>query len=414
MVAFHFPPAAASSGIQRTLRFVQHLPAQGWEPVVLTAHPRAHERTNDALLADLPAGTRVLRTFAVDAARHLSIAGRYPGFLARPDRWRSWQSSAIRAGVALLRQEHFDAIWSTYPIASAHVIGAALHARTGVPWIADFRDPMAQEGYPADPHTWAQFKAIEQQAIEQAACSVFTTPGAAAMYRERYPGVPARRIAVIENGYDEETFASATSLPGRNLPLIPGAVTLLHSGVVYPSERDPTQLIQALGRLKAAGTIDAARFRLRFRASEHDTLITGLARTAGVDDLIEVCPPVPYREALAEMLRADALVVLQAANCNAQIPAKLYEYLRAGRPVLALTDPAGDTAHVALRAGIREVAALDSVDAIAGLIGRFVADAGSRSAWIATTDAVAQGSRRARAVELAALLERVGAQSAAA
>ena len=413
MVAFHFPPAATSSGIQRTLRFVQYLPALGWEPVVLTAHPRAHERTNSALLADVPAGVRVEQAFALDAARHLSIGGRYPGFLARPDRWRSWRPGAVAAGLRLMRRQRFDALWSTYPIATAHNIAAALHARTGVPWVADFRDPMAQDGYPADPVTWQQFKAIEQRAIERAAVSVFTTRGAAAMYRERYPAVAARRIAVIENGYDEQTFAASAAQVGRDAGLVPGALTLLHSGVVYPSERDPTQLVEALASLKAQGRIAAANFRMRFRASENDALIARLAQVAGVSDLIELCPPVPYKEALAEMLRADALVVLQASNCNAQVPAKLYEYLRAQRPVIALTDPAGDTAQVVLRSGIPAVASLDSASQIAELLSRFVADRTQREQWIAHPDAVRQSSRAARAAELAALLDGLSSQPAA-
>jgi hypothetical protein len=410
MVAFHFPPAATSSGIQRTLRFVQHLPALGWEPVVLTAHPRAHERTNAALLADLPQQVRVVRTFALDAARHLSIRGRYPGFLARPDRWRSWQPSAVSTGLRLLREQRYDAVWSTYPIASAHNIAATLHARSGVPWIADFRDPMAQDGYPADPLTWQQFKAIEQHAIEHAAVSVFTTRGAAAMYRERYPQVAAQRIAVIENGYDEQTFGASAAHVGRNEPLVPGALTLLHSGVVYPSERDPTQLIEALVRLKRLGVIAAQTFRMRFRASENDALIARLAQAADVLDLVELCPPVPYKEALGEMLRADALVVLQASNCNAQVPAKLYEYLRARRPVIALTDPVGDTAQVVLRSGISAVAALDSATAIADLLSRFVTQPTQRPQWIAHESAVQQSSRTARAAELVAVLDGLARQ----
>lgn len=410
MVAFHFPPAAASSGIQRTLRFVQNLPSLGWEPVVLTAHPRAHESTNQALLADVPASVRVVRTFALDTARQLAICGRYPGFLARPDRWQSWRFAAVAAGLTLLRRERFDALWSTYPIATAHRIAAALHARSALPWIADFRDPMAQHGYPSDPRTWASFKAIEQHAITHAAHSVFTTAGAAALYRERYPAVSTQRIVVVENGYDEQTFGAAETVTGTPEPLLPGRLTLLHSGVVYPSERDPTQFVQALARLKASGTIGESSFRMRFRASEHDALIAELARSAGVTDLIELVPAMPYQEALREMLRADALVVMQASNCNAQVPAKLYEYMRARRPILALTDPSGDTAKVVLRSGVRAVAPLDSADAMAQMIRHFVTDPGSRPGWIATGDAVRRASRRARAVELAALLDGVMAQ----
>ena len=121
MIAFHFPPLAGSSGIQRTLRFVQHLPAHGWQPLVLTAHPRAYEATSADLLGSIPPDTVVERAFALDTARHLAVAGRYPGFLARPDRWRSWALGAVPAGLAMIRRHRPDVIWSTYPIASGRV-----------------------------------------------------------------------------------------------------------------------------------------------------------------------------------------------------------------------------------------------------------------------------------------------------
>src|SRR5690242_2891946 len=241
MVAYHFPPLAGSSGIQRTLRFVQHLPRFGWQPAVLTADVRAYERTSGDLEADVPAGVPVQRAFALDAARHLSLGGRYPGPLARPDRWMSWQYAGARVGMRMIRDGHVDAIWSTYPIATAHVIGNRLHRRSGLPWIADFRDPMAQDGYPADPLQWRAFKCIEEAAVREARFSVFTTPGAAREYRKRYPA-SQDRIVVVENGFDEESFASIAPVAGGGRPLNPGAVTLLHSGIVYPSERDPTQL----------------------------------------------------------------------------------------------------------------------------------------------------------------------------
>jgi glycosyltransferase involved in cell wall biosynthesis len=409
MVAFHFPPAAGSSGIQRTLRFVQHLPSLGWEPVVLTAHSRAHERTSADLLRDVPAGVRVVPAFALDTSRHLSIRGRYPSFLGRPDRWQTWRWGGISAGLSLMREQRFDALWSTFPIATAHLIGSALHRKTGVPWIADFRDPMAQDGYPPDPKTWRMFKAIEEGAVRDAARAVFTTPGAARVYQDRYPSVPPERFPVIENGYDEESFADMASGAPNDDPIHAGRLTLLHSGIVYPSERDPTQLIHALGALRSTGVVSANNFCLRFRASENDASIASLARDAGVRDLIDLEPAVPYREALREMMRADGLLVMQASNCNAQIPAKIYEYLRAGRPIVGLTDPAGDTAQVLRQAGVTSVAPLDAEEAITGLLQRFVERATDGTSWVAPAKAVRLASRQARAVELARLLDQVSA-----
>lgn len=401
MIAYHFPPLAGSSGIQRTLRLVQHLPALGWQPLVLTTQTRAYEQTSADLLAEVPAGTVVRRAFAVDTARHLQLGGHYLGWMARPDRWISWKFAAIREGRKLIEEFQPDVIWSTYPIATAHVIAAALQRKTGIPWIADFRDPMAQDDYPADPRTRQKYLAIEADAAAQARYCVFTTPGAARLYQQRYPDA-ARRMVVLENGYDEESFSSAarpTAVACGPRPLL-----LLHSGIVYPSERDPTQLFVALGRLKRAGTLGPADLRIRFRAAVQDELLQNLAQSHGVQDFIELCPAMPYRAALAEMMAVDALLVMQASNCNAQIPAKIYEYLRAGKPILGLTDPDGDTAAVLRQAGLRDMARLDSADEIARLLPALVRDWRQGKVVLPQALAVQQASRWGRSQALAALM----------
>lgn len=409
MVAFHFPPLSGGSGIQRTLRFVQHLPALGWQPLVLTACERAYAQTSTDLLPDVAPETVVQRSFALDTARHLSVRGRYLGWMARPDRWMSWRLAAVRDGLKLIKTHRPQAIWSTYPIATAHQIGAELQLRSGLPWIADFRDPMAQDGYPSDPAVWRSFRAIEAQAFERAARCVFTTPGAAQAYRARYAPF-AHKVEVLENGFDEESFAG---LAGQG-QLLAGKLTLLHSGMVYPSERDPTALFDALARIvsppEGSGGPTHAGFPrsqlcVRFRAPVHTGMLSALAVQYGLQDIVEICPPLPYRAALAEMMGADALLVMQAANCNAQIPAKLYEYLRAGRPVLGLTDPAGDTAGALRAAGIEAIAPLDSAAAIAALLASFLNQLMQGRAALPNAQAVQLASRRARAQQLASLLE---------
>ncbi len=139
------------------------------------------------------------------------------------------------------------------------------------------------------------------------------------------------------------------------------------------------------GRLRPGGLV------VRFRAAGHDEMLRALARRHGVEALVELLPPIPYRAALDEMLRADGLLVLQASNCNEQIPAKLYEYLRAGRPIVALTDPAGDTAGVVRDAGLDTIARLDSADDIAALLERFVASLPLGQAPLPDAGYVAQG-----------------------
>lgn len=427
MVSFQFPPMAGTSGVQRALRFAQQLPSLGWSPSVLTVHSRVHEQLSEDLMAEIPADMPVRRAFALDAARHLAVARRYPGFLARPDRWHSWLLGAVPAGLKLIRETRPDAIWSTYPIPTAHLIGYWLSRLSGLPWVADFRDPMAHDGYPSDPVLWRSFAAVERKVFAQAARFTFTTPGAARLYAERFPAA-ADRIRVIENGYSESAFqqaeravraasassaaalaeasataaASADDAPGKTRPLV-----LLHSGVVYPDWRSPVRLFEALAAAKAEGRVDAARLRLRLRATAHDEFVRSLAIEHGVEDLVEIAPPLPYAQALAEMLGADGLLLLQSGDCNDQIPAKAYEYLRARRPVLTLADPAGDTAQLMRRAGLPHQAALEDGPVVGVMLRRFLDDLLNARAPLPAPAAVNAASRESRAGELARVLDEV-------
>lgn len=400
MVAFHFPPQHGSSGIQRTLRLVQDLPAYGWQPVVLTAGLRAYENLSNDLVGEIPPGVEVIRAPALDAARHLAVAGRYADFLARPDRWISWWPGAVIKGLLTVWRHRPAAIWSTYPIATAHLIGISLSRWSGLPLVADFRDPMAQSGYPRDPKTRAQFCRIEKAAIAQSSLSLFTTQGAASEYRTRYPQ-HVYKVKVLENGYDERSFAGARA----GGPIHTGKLTLLHSGVVYPKERDPRWLFRALGRLKREFPAEFTRLVLRFRAPAHESLLRELATREGIEAAVEILPSVAYSSALEEMLSADGLLLMQSASCNQQVPAKLYEYLRTRKPIIALTDPLGDTGTIIRAAGLDTIAPLDREDQILGLIRRFVDDASRLP--IPEQAYVESASRRRRAAELAPLLDSV-------
>jgi glycosyl transferase family 4 len=404
MVAFHFPPLIGSSGIQRTLRFAQHLPEFDWEPAVLSAHPRAYPNMAAESVREIPRNLKVRRAFALDAARHLAVAGVFPRLLALPDRWSSWCLGAVPAGLRLIRTFKPDVLWTTYPVASAHLIGAALQRLTGIPWVADFRDPMAQEDYPADRLTHRAFEWIERRTLRACTKAIFTAPGALRLYAERYPELPGSRLGIIENGYDEASFAGLDApapLDGER-PL-----TLVHSGTIYSSERDPRPLFAALGELLREGVISGGSIKLVLRASGNDAYLSELVRAEAIQEIVSLQPAVGYRAALEEMQRSDGLLVLQAANCNYQVPAKLYEYLRARRPILALTDPQGDTAAILRSAGVHSIAPLDSKESIRRTFVTFLEQLRARRAPLPSEAAVAACSRRARTAQLAAVLDAV-------
>ncbi len=407
MIAYHYPPEGSSSGVQRTLKFSQYLGEHGWTPLVLTAHPRAYPVSRADQLADIPEGAVVRRAFALDSARHLSVAGRYLGFSALPDRWVSWWPSAVWAAIRLVRKYRPKAIWSTYPIATAHLIGWSVQRLTGLPWVADFRDSMTEDEYPRDPRQRRIYRRLERRTVERCAKAIFTTPGAVRMYRERYPDLPASRFALVPNGFDEENFIEAESLPSLSLAARGRPVVLLHSGALYPSERDPSSFYRAIAALLRERRLDPSMLRIVLRATGHDAHHRRLIQEVGIQEIVTLEPPLPYREALREMMDADGLLVFQASNCNHQVPAKIYEYMRARRPVLALTDPSGDTAATLRSAGLGFIVPLDDEEAIKSALPEFVRAIREGRIEIASEAEVARHSRRARSGQLAAIFDEI-------
>jgi glycosyltransferase involved in cell wall biosynthesis len=405
MIAYHFPPFRGSSGILRTLRFCQHLPAHGWRPVVLSANPRAYPSVGDDHVSSIPPGVAVTRSFALDAAKHLAVAGRYPRWLALPDRWFSWWFGAVPSGLRLIRKYRPDVIWSTYPIATAQLIGLTLHAMSGVPWIADFRDAMTEDEFPYDRTTRAVCRRIERRVVRRCARAVFTAPGTLRMYAERYPEIPPDRWLVIENGYDEDRFVAAERIvaPGRR----DGRLVLVHSGLLYPKERDPIPFFDALAALKAGGEISPSILKVVLRASGNEPAYQKRIDERGISDIVRLEPALDYVENLAETLAADGLLVFQGSICNHQIPAKAYECLRAGRPILAVADPEGDTARLLRSMGIDTIVRLSSKEEIARGLAAFLRSVREGKAPVARAEDLKAHSRESRTVELVRMLESV-------
>ena len=150
------------------------------------------------------------------------------------------------------------------------------------------------------------------------------------------------RFAVIPNGYDDEDFVGLrTAIADGGAKR--GVIRLLHSGVIYPDDRDPKAFFKALSRLKKEGQISANALKIDLRASGSETYYEKLLASFEISDIVRLFPPLPYRQALLDCANADGLLLLQAASCTHQIPAKAYEYLRIGKPILGLTPIDSDT-----------------------------------------------------------------------
>lgn len=404
MTGFHFPPSALSSGHLRFLAFTKYLPESGWDPVVLTATPGAYESIDPASVRSIPDACSVYRAFGLDAKRHMAVKGKYPSMLALPDRWASWWPAAVWSGLRLIRKYRAQAIWSTFPIMTSHCIAYSLHRMTGVPWIADFRDPVASSTSGKHPLAVRSQARWERRILSRAAHSVFTTPGAMQACAERYPEARrAGRLTVIENGYDEEAFADLGSTPrGTGRPLV-----LLHSGLLYPQGRSPVPFFAALARLRDAGSLSPGLLKVVLRASGSEAVYAQEIERYGLGDIVTLAPLISNRDALLEQAAADGLLLFQGSKFDLQIPAKVYEYLRIGKPIFALVGPDGDTANLLRDSGGAELVADDDVDAITTGLRGYIDALVAGNAMTPRPESVARYSRRAGAVRLASLLDQV-------
>lgn len=412
MIAYHFPPFKGSSGVERAHKFSTYLPANEWQPIVLSVNPRVYEYTDKDLLDKVSKDVIARRTFALDIARDLSISGRYFSWMALPDRWASWTLSAIPAGLDLIKKHKPDVIWSTYPIATAHLIGWVLHSITKISWIADFRDPMTEGNYPANPLVRRIYRWIEKKTVKSASAVTFTTRGLLNAYAKRYPEIPAERWKLIPNGYDEEDFITAERGLNRKA-FEQRPTTLLHSGFLYLNERDPSAFFAALGELRRTGKISPSDLKVVLRASGNEKEYRARIQDEGLDGIVLFEPLIARSEALREMLTVDGLLILQGSSCNHQIPAKLYECLRAQRPIFAMTDPEGDTAAMLREAGADMLVPLDSKQKIMDGLLDFLKQVREGTAQVASDKSIASYTRQAATAEFARVLDEVSGNNAA-
>ena len=405
MIAFHFPPVAMGSGHLRTLGFVRNLPALGWEPIVLSANASAYPRVDVANNKLIPADCHVHRAFALDARRHLGIGGKYPAFLAQPDRWACWWPAAVWQGLRLIRRHRVGAIWSTYPIMTAHCIADTLSRLTGLPWLADFRDPVASSVESGNRFSVSSQKRWEQRVLARATRVVFTTPGALRGYAGRFPdSAQAGRLAVIPNGYDETALANLPTTVDRRLRR---RLRLVHSGILYPEGRNPVPFFTALANLRAAGILADDDIEIVLRASGSETAYAEEIRRRDLGNMVTLAPPISNREALHEQSDADALLLFQGARYDRQIPAKVYEYLRIGRPIFALVGEGGDTAELLRDTGGAAQVPVDDVSAIECGFVEFIKALRDGHAPVADASVVERYSRYQGAVALSRLLDEV-------
>ena len=336
MVALEFPPCH-SAGVKRTLTFYRNLESFGWKPIVLTARASIYDRTDPNSTESTFATDSVYRAFGLNAYRHLSVRGKHWGRLSDPDRFASWFWHAVLLGRRLIKQHRPDAIWSTFPCSTAHDIACRLANEFELPWVADFRDPYRAENEP-DGAKKVRASRVDLLTATHAAKLVFTTRQSQYVYLRRYNFLAPDKAQVIPNGFVENEFCYAErelAAKRQAEKTLRPAFTVLHSGSLYGGTRDPRPLLEAVAQLKSREKLPE-NFQLVFRGVGRDPKLEAMITNFGLEERVKLRPTIPFNQSLVELLEADALLVIQAPEHQAQIPGKVYEYLRAKKPILSL------------------------------------------------------------------------------
>lgn len=366
LVTAHFPPNRRA-GTHRLLRFARHLDALGWRVSVLTLHPDAYRDgvpLDDRLLKEVPPTVRVTRTtvpgrrrkttapaggspkvapVSADAQRVARLHGPIPALrkfwqdlTSTPDHEVPWWLTAVPAGTAIARDQQIDVIVSSAPPFTAHLIAAEIARRTGLPWVADFRDPWSRAPWGVEWRNrgwtgWAH-RTLERFTIRRATRVVLNTTPMLDDFVAHYPTIASKFLA-IPNGFDSAALERGVRPVTRSAP--PGTLVVCHTGSLYQA-RDPRPLLRALASLLHGGQVPRDAFKLQFvggAGGEFDAV--GEVQRLGLVDAVEFIPPVSHGESLGYLRAADILLVVQP-DTAVQVPVKLYEYLWARKPILAL------------------------------------------------------------------------------
>ncbi len=404
-IAYHFPPMGGI-GTQRTLKFARYLPESGWIPVILTAREPGAGPEDRSLLAEVPPFVSVHRSpvFRLPGWLPWRVRNWIARWLFLVDEQLGWLPFAVSVGKRILSSGKIDALFSTVAPFTAHLIALALHRSTRLPWVADFRDLWVGNPamrFPTPVHTRIA-SSLERAVISEAAwVTVVSEPMREALC-SRYPDLPPSRVVCLPNGYDPADFVGVEPL-GQD----PARFTLVYAGSFYGA-RSPKTFFQALAGVLSDGVVPRDRIRVRFVGNIGQAARREIS-ALGLTDVVEVVGYVPHRQSIAYLLGADALLLVVAAGSGSEVvlTGKIFEYLAAAKPILALV-PAGPAADLICSARAGTVVDPRDVPAIGAEIAGFYAR-WCQGELRCTPDptVVARYDRRCLAAALARLLDEV-------
>lgn len=384
VVAYYFPPMGLS-GVQRIAKFVKYLPRHGWQPTVLTVEPRGYFAYDDTLLQEVrDAGVSVVRTPSWDPTR--LFRGQHTVSLPQetvrqrlaslsqwvfvPDNKIGWWWPALREGLRLHEAAPFDAVLSTAPPYTAHLIGAAFERLTGCPLVLDFRDDWLgnpRHLYPTRLHRQAH-AFLERWVLRRSRRVLTINPYIQQRLQQSANHlVPSPSIRVVPQGYDPSDFLRASRPAPRDDT---ERFELLYTGVFYDVQR-PDTLLRGIAQFVQRRPEARTHLRARFIGLTPPSMAELVAHL-GLSPIVETTGYLDHQRTVRAQLQADVLWLTIGHRPGAACisTGKLYEYIGASKPILGLVPP-GDAADTLRAYGASQIVDPDDVDGCSRAVERW-------------------------------------------
>ncbi|MBE6241053.1 MAG: glycosyltransferase family 4 protein [Bacteroidales bacterium] len=361
IISYYWPPTGGS-GVQRWVKFAKYLPAEGWQPVIYTPENPEQLAVDASLEAEVPAEAEVIRRRIVEPygmykkvlrrsghskeavevnpvnAQNKSVLQKMAmwvrGNLFRPDPRCWWIRPSVRFLKKYLKEHPVDLIVSTGPPQSMHLIGMRLAEETGLPWIADFRDPWTKIFYfkhlSMTRRTQKWHEKMERRVLDKATRVVAVSP----LVQQEFQAMTKTPVELITNGFDECDFADEKCRDADGGPDKDFVIT--HTGL-FAADGNPTVLWDVLAEKCALDPDFKKALKINLIGKNDEQIIKAIDE-AGLHENLNDMGYQPHSEAVAQQRQASLLILplRKEPEYKAVLPGKLFEYLASSRPILGI------------------------------------------------------------------------------
>lgn len=431
IISYYWPPTGGS-GVQRWVKFAKYLPQEGWQPVIYTPENPEQLVIDNTLEADIPPEAEIIKTRITEPyglyKKFLKRSGHSKeavevnpvnaqnksflqkaamwvrGNLFRPDPRCFWIRPSVRFLKKYLQGNPVDLIVSTGPPQSMHMIGRELSKATGLPWIADFRDPWTKIFYfkhlsmTGSTERWHQ--RMEKKVLDDATAVVAVSP----LVQQEFQAMTDTPVELITNGFDECDFSQEKCTEAQGGPDRDFIIT--HTGL-FAADGNPTVLWKVLS--EKCRNEEAFRKALKIHlVGKSDIQIISSIEDAGLKGNLVDMGYCSHARAIEEQRNASLLILplRKEPEYKAVLPGKLFEYLASLRPILGIGQPDGAMSMILESTGTGIVYNWNDLDSITGYIDCCWNE--HRNGQLKVDDAeISQFTRRNLTVRMAELFNRL-------